>query len=321
MNILITSAGTRNKVIQYFKENFNGIGNVIATDMSDIAPAIYDADKFFLTPKIDDENYIDKLIEICKKEKVSAVFSLIDPELSLIAKNKDRFLEIGVIPIVSKYEVVELAFDKYEMYKYLISNGFKTAKTYINKEDFYQDLEKKIIDFPVFVKPVRGSASLNISKVTCKKELDLLFELYDDLIIQEFLNGQEIGADVYVDPISKKVVSIFTKEKIKMRAGETDKARSFKDDKLFSLIISLVEKIGYEYMIDIDIFIIGDEYYFSEINPRFGGGYPHAYEAGVNFPKMIINSLNHIENKKKIGEYEENIYMMKYNEIKIISKR
>ena len=101
MNILITSAGTRNKVIQYFKENFNGIGNVIATDMSDIAPAIYDADKFFLTPKIDDENYIDKLIEICKKEKVSAVFSLIDPELSLIAKNKDRFLEIGVIPIVS----------------------------------------------------------------------------------------------------------------------------------------------------------------------------------------------------------------------------
>ena len=321
MNILITSAGTRNKVIQYFKENFNGIGNVIATDMSDIAPAIYDADKFFLTPKIDNENYIDKLIEICKKEKVSAVFSLIDPELSLIAKNKDRFLEICVIPIVSKYEAVELAFDKYEMYKYLISNGFKTAKTYINKEDFYQDLEKKIIDFPVFVKPVRGSASLNISKVTCKKELDLLFELYDDLIIQEFLNGQEIGADVYVDPISKKVVSIFTKEKIKMRAGETDKSRSFKDNKLFSLIISLVEKIGYEYMIDIDIFKIGDEYYFSEINPRFGGGYPHAYEAGVNFPKMIINSLNHIENRKQIGEYEENIYMMKYNEIKIISKR
>lgn len=99
----------------------------------------------------------------------------------MIAKNKDRFLEIGVIPIVSKYEAVELAFDKYEMYKYLISNGFKTAKTYINKEDFYQDLEKKIIDFPVFVKPVRGSASLNISKVTCKKELDLLFELYDEL--------------------------------------------------------------------------------------------------------------------------------------------
>ncbi len=50
-----------------------------------------------------------------------------------------------------------------------------------------------------------------------------------------------------------------------MRAGETDKSRSFKDNKLFSLIISLVEKIGYEYMIDIDIFKIGDEYYFLKL--------------------------------------------------------
>ena len=40
------------------------------------------------------------------------------------------------------------------------------------------------------------------------------------------------------------------KEKLKMRAGETDKARSFKDQKLFDLIANLVEKIGYEYMID-----------------------------------------------------------------------
>ena len=136
-------------------------------------------------------------------------------------------------------------------------------------------------------------------------------------IIQELLDGQEIGADVYIDPISKKVVSIFTKEKIKMRAGETDKARSFKDQKLFDLVASLVEKIGYEYMIDMDVFRINGEYYVSEINPRFGGGYPHAYESGVNFPKLIINSVNQIENENQIGNYEEDIYMMKYNELKV----
>ena len=134
------------------------------------------------------------------------------------------------------------------------------------------------------------------------------------------MDGQEIGADIYVDPISKKVVWIFTKEKIKMRAGETDKARSFKDDKLFNLITNVVEQIGYEYMIDMDIFKVNGEYYISEINPRFGGGYPHAYECGVNFPKYIINSLNKIENKNEIGNYDENIYMMKYNELKIIKK-
>ena len=165
-----------------------------------------------------------------------------------------------------------------------------------------------------------GSASININKVNSKEEIDVLFDTYDDLIIQEFMDGQEIGADVYIDPISKKVVSIFTKEKIKMRAGETDKARSFKDVRLFDLITSVVEKIGYEYMIDMDIFNVNGEYYISEINPRFGGGYPHAYECGVNFPKYIINSMNKIENKSEIGNYDENIYMMKYNELKIIKK-
>ena len=320
MNILITSAGTRNKVVQYFKKEFKGIGKVIATDMSDLAPAVYEADNYYLVPRIDDPQYIEKLLDICKKEKITCLFALIDPELSLIAKNKDRFLEIGVTPLISNYDAVELAFDKYKMYKYLSSNGFNCAKSYIDKEEFYKDLDAGLISFPVFVKPYKGSASININRVNSKEEIDTLFNVYDDLLIQEYLDGQEIGADVYIDPISKKVVSIFTKEKIKMRAGETDKARSFKDQKLFDLVIELVEKIGYEYMIDMDIFKINNEYYISEINPRFGGGYPHAYECGVNFPKLIINSMNKVENCNEICNYEENIFMMKYNEIKIISK-
>lgn len=320
MNILITSVGTRNKVVQYFKKEFEGIGSVIATDTSELAPAIYEADKYYLVPRIDEPNYIEKILDICKKEKIGCLFALIDPELSLIAENKERFLKIGVTPLISEYDAVELAFDKYKMYKYLSSNGYKAAKSYIDKDEFYKDLDAGKIGFSVFVKPYKGSASININKVDSKEEIDTLFNIYDDLIIQEFLDGQEIGADVYIDPISKKVVSIFTKEKIKMRAGETDKARSFKDPKLFDLITDLVEKIGYEYMIDMDIFRIGDEYYISEINPRFGGGYPHAYECGVNFPKLVVNSMNGIENKNGIGNYDEDVYMMKYNEVKIINK-
>lgn len=317
MNILITSVGSRNKIVQYFKKELGKSGKVIVTDMSDLAPAIYDADKFYLVPKIDSPNYIDKLLEICKKEKIDCLFALIDPELSLISKNTEKFIKIGTTPLISSYESVELAFDKYKMFKYLESNGFKTAKTYIDKSTFYKDLDNDEISFPVFVKPIKGSASINISKVSTKEEIELLFSLYNDLIIQEFMDGKEIGADVYIDPISKKVVSIFTKEKIKMRAGETDKSRSFKDEKLFQLIKQVVEKIGYVYMIDMDIFKINGEYYISEINPRFGGGYPHAYESGVNFPKLIVNSMNGIENKINIGNYSEDIYMMKYNEIKI----
>ena len=137
------------------------------------------------------------------------------------------------------------------------------------------------------------------------------------LMIQEFLDGQEIGADVYIDMLSGEVVSIFTKRKIVMRAGETDKAVSFKDEKLFCLIEKFVKEAGYKGQIDIDIFDIGGNYYVSEVNPRFGGGYPHAYECGCNHMGLIVNNLKGESNTVNIGNYSAGIHMMKYNEVMI----
>ena len=86
---------------------------------------------------------------------------------------------------------------------------------------------------------------------------------------------------------------------------------------LFELIEKFVLEAGYRGQIDIDIFNIDGQYYISEVNPRFGGGYPHAYESGCNHMKLILNNLEGIANKKNIGAYDEGIYMMKYNEVKI----
>ena len=136
-------------------------------------------------------------------------------------------------------------------------------------------------------------------------------------LIQEFMDGQEYGADVYIDLLSGKCTSIFVKKKIKMRAGETDKSVSVKDEALFSMIRNFVEACGFRGMIDIDIFKIDGIYYLSEVNPRFGGGYPHAYEAGVNMPEQVLMNLKGEENPVTIGDYEEGICMMKYNEVMI----
>lgn len=317
MNILILSVGTRNKIVQYFVKAINGIGRIIATDMSGLAPAIYEADKHYIVPSMTKPNYLDAILEICQIENVAGVLSLIDPELSLIAKNKDRFEAIGTKVIGSSYELCEMSLDKFRMYQWLMNHGYKCAKSYMNKEQFYTDLKSGNISFPVFIKPSRGSASIAISKVYDKETVDLLMSRGDDLMIQEFLDGQEIGADVYIDIITGDVVSIFTKKKIKMRAGETDKAVSFKDEKLFMLIEKFVREAGYKGQIDIDIFNIGGEYYISEVNPRFGGGYPHAYECGVNHMKYIVENLLHNTIPRCIGNYEDGIYMMKYNEVTI----
>ncbi len=317
MNILILSAGTRNKVVQFFKEAVGEDGKVVATDCSNLAPAVYDADVFYLVPRITAPGYIDRILEICAEEKIDGVFSLIDPELSLLARERERFLAVGTTPVVSPYDLVEICFDKYKMYQMLTELSIPTGRCYVDKEVFYEDLKAGKISYPVFVKPVKGSASININKVTSDKEIEVLFDLYDDLMIQEFMDGQEYGADVYIDMLSGKCTSIFVKKKIHMRAGETDKSVSVKIPALFELLQKFVEKCGFCGMIDIDIFEINGTFYISEVNPRFGGGYPHAYACGVNMPKQVLNNLSGRENPVRIGEYQEGICMMKYNEVAI----
>ncbi len=317
MNILLLSVGTRNKIVQYFKKTFAGLGRVVVTDMTELAPAIYEADKFYQVPRITDPGYLDLVLDICRKEEISAVLSLIDPELSLLAENKERFAEIGVTVIGSSYGLCEMALDKMQMYSWLKDHGYRCAKSYADKDAFYADLAAGEIDFPVFVKPVRGSASIAINKVTDRDTLEQLWAHSGNLMIQQFLNGQEIGADCYIDMISGELVSVFTKKKLLMRAGETDKAVSFRDEKLFALIEQFVKESGWQGQIDIDIFEIDGEYYISEVNPRFGGGYPHAYECGCDHMTLIANNLKGIANPRQIGSYPQGVYMMKYNEIMI----
>ena len=315
MNILILSAGTRNKIVQYFKNITNC--KVVACDASSLAPALYDADKHYILPLIDAPDYIELILDICRNESISGILSLIDPELSLLAKHRSEFAGAGVTVIGSDYEICERCVDKWLMYQWMKGHGYNCARSFIDKKEFYQAMEDKEISYPVFVKPVRGSASQSIYKGHDRDTVELLIARNDGLMIQELLDGQEIGADCYIDMISGEVVSIFTKKKILMRAGETDKSVSFKDKKLFKLIEKFIKESGLRGVIDIDLFEIGGEYYISEANPRFGGGYPHAYECGVDIPGMIIENLKGRINDIVIGNYEEGIYMMKYNEVMI----
>lgn len=317
VNVLILSAGTRNKIVQYFRKTLAGKGTVIATDMSSLAPAIFEADKYYIVPGMHDVTYLDVILGICRKESITGVLSLIDPELSLLAEHKAEFEALGTTVIGSSYTLCEMSLDKFEMYNWLVEHGYRCARSYMDKEAFFADVDAELIAYPVFVKPAKGSASISISKVYDRETVELLFAHEDGLMIQEFLDGQEIGADVYIDIVSHEVVSIFTKKKLKMRAGETDKAVSFKDEKLFALIERFVRDAGYNGQIDIDIFDVNGDYYISEVNPRFGGGYPHAYESGADHMKLIVNNLEGKANECVIGQYDDGTYMMKYNEVMV----
>ncbi|MBQ7680373.1 MAG: ATP-grasp domain-containing protein [Butyrivibrio sp.] len=326
MNILILSAGTRNKVVEAFRETLaqdaaerpGGGGRVIATDASGLAPALYAADAAYVVPRIDAPGYIDRILEICRKEQITGLFSLIDPELSLIAKERERFGEIGVTPVVSSYALCEASLDKERMAHIFREQGLRTAQNYLTYEDYERAAAAGDpgTALPVFVKPRHGSASIGINFIPDSTLLRALCATDGDLMIQSCMHGQEYGADVYIDLISGRCTQIFLKKKIKMRAGETDKSVSVKNPALFRTIAAFVERAGFRGMIDIDLFLNPDGvWYFSEVNPRFGGGYPHAYACGVNFPRAVLHNLRGEENPVTIGDYEEGVCMMKYNEL------
>ena len=124
------------------------------------------------------------------------------------------------------------------------------------------------------------------------------------------MTGGDCDADVYVDTISHKAVAAFSKRKIETRIGGASKTISFKDPKLFAFIQEVCSAFEFNGPLDMDFFIKDGEYYLSEINPRFGGAYLHAYGAGVN-------NINGIENPVNIGDYDDDVLMLMYDDVVI----
>lgn len=316
--ILITSAGRRTKLVEYFKRELPGGGKVITADCSDLAPALYTSDKGYLVPRITDADYLKKLMEICSLESISAVLSLIDPELPLLAGNKKSFEDIGVKPVVSDDHPVDICSDKIKMHDFLSQHGFDNIKTFENLDVFIVSHKKKDTAFPVFLKERFGSASSGARKINHIESLKATFREKENLIIQEFIDGRELGIDIYVDLISREIISIFIKEKFHMRSGETDKAVSIIHPDVSALVADFVKKLGLIGPLDMDVIEKYGRYFIIDVNSRFGGGYPLAYECGENYPRYIINNLMGIINEPRIGRYSAGVKMMKHDDVVIV---
>lgn len=320
MNILFCSVGRRGELLKDFRKSLGRESRIIATDNSRYAPALYFADKYYIVPLISDANYIDIILNICREEKINAITTLIDPEIMLLAENRGRFEKIGVEVLAPSVETARLCYDKYEMFKYLSGRGIRTVKTWGTYQEAMEAVESGEVIFPMFVKPRRGSGSVGARKVHDAKGLKEAFDLDNSMIAQELMAGEgtvDLDADIYVDTISHLPVAIFSKKKISTTIGGANKTISFKDEELFRFIDDVLKHFEFNGAIDADFFYKNGEYYLSEINPRFGGAYLHAYGAGVDFVKLIERNLEGKANPRIVGQYGENIVMMMYDSVVI----
>ncbi len=320
MNILFCSVGRRCELLKDFRKSMGDELKIVVTDHSEVAPAMAFADKAYKVPLIHDPEYISVILSICKKEEINAVTTLIDPEIMLLAQNREAFEKLGIIVLAPYEETAHRCFDKYEMYQFLTKHQINTIKTFGSYEEFLDAYQKKEIALPVFVKPRTGSGSVGARKVENLELLRQVTEADESLIIQELMTGLDLDADVYVDTISHKPVAMFSKRKLSTTIGGANKTISFKDEALFEFIKKALSVMEFSGPLDMDFFYQDGRYYLSEINPRFGGAYLHAYGAGVDFVKLIAENVKGNINEENIGNYEEDVVMMMYDSVVIKKK-
>ncbi len=304
MNILFTCAGRRTYLLKYFKENMKAGDKVVATDMQLTAPALQEADIRLQVPAVYDPQYIDITLKICREEKINALISLNDLELPILAEEKAKFEELGVKVIVSDPKVIDIAFDKYKTAQWVESLGLNAPKTFIRLVDAKDALAKGEVSFPLFLKPRWGSGSIGLETVEDMEELEEVYkELFkkikktilatasigdEYIMIQEKLTGKEFGLDVMND-LEGNNVAVSVKQKLAMRAGETDKAITVDLPEVREVGTIIGRNLHHIGNLDVDIMQRANgDYCVLELNPRFGGGFPFSYEAGVNLPKAIM---------------------------------
>ncbi|WP_417811843.1 ATP-grasp domain-containing protein [Thalassospira alkalitolerans] len=304
MNVLLTCAGRRHYLASYFRGALSGDGRLIGADMDITAPALAACDRAHNVPAVSAPEYIDRIIEIVKEEDVKMVFSLNDLEVGLLSENRERIeSETGATVFVPDFETLRICADKWETFLFSEGLGLPTIPTFLSTDDALLAVHKGITRLPMIVKPRWGSASIALSIVENKDDLEEAFAACgravaqsalaslgseNAVIIQQLITGTEFGVDVLFN--AKCEYQGFTaKRKLGMRSGETDKAITVAPDNFVEPIERISKVLRHRGNLDCDFLEQDGQIYLLEMNPRFGGGYPFSHEAGANHVQKLIN--------------------------------
>lgn len=314
MNILLSSVGRRGYLVKYFKEALGSTGQVWGGDNSPCSPAFTYCDQTVHLPEVSRNHYPEKLLDLCQENDIHIVIPLIDPELVILAPCREQFEEAGILLLISPEKSVQMASDKYLTYQFAMAHGLAAPQTFLDLTIALDQLTVGALNWPVVVKPRKGSASRDITYCCDKLQLEAAFEATPEAMIQEVVKGDEFGYDLFGDQ-DYRPISVYCKKKLAMRAGETDKAVSTDDPVLIefgSKLLSCMKLFG---PADVDVIVDKDGPKLLEINPRFGGGYPCSHLAGADFCRKIIAMRNAHMLTPDIGSCPEGVCMLKQDEI------
>lgn len=316
MNILFTCAGRRVQLLEAFYSAMAKLGvkgRLLAADTTTASAAHHKADEGLLVPPVTDESYIQVLLEMVKRHDVGLLVPLTDLDLRSIAMNRQRFEELGCTTMIGSSETINRCMDKSQMNGFLTKAGLPTIRTFSLPEFLSQPF------YPCFVKPPRGSASIGSGRISNPSQLHAHVATFgEDLIVQDYVTGQEYTLDVYRTR-KGEVVCVVPRQRLAVRSGEVEKALTVRSEELIQAGARLARFLG-------DIWGVfccqcrrsieqaGPVTRFFEINPRFGGGAPLSIAAGADLPLYLLQEVLGLPITARIGEFKDNLLMLRYDD-------
>lgn len=155
----------------------------IGFDVNEWSAGLYTCDRGYIIPHSSHEDYADCLVKVLELEKIRVLIPGSDPEVMVIAKAREEFLNSGIFPITGSSEAVALCRDKLAGYKFFSDHDIPFARTAPASE---ASALADIAGFPIIVKPISGSASRGITIAFNKKQLEQQLE-GGTKIVQEYL--------------------------------------------------------------------------------------------------------------------------------------
>ena len=324
-NILVTGAGSLIaqgviKCIKKFSKSFK----IIGSDYFELSIGFLWCDKSYLipdilNPKISEKVWLETFLKIIKKEKIDLIIPCADFEIPLFSKYKQNIEKnTNSKVLVSDKHIVNMCNDKYLTKKFLDELEIDYPSTYNYKE--FKKLTKKP-KYPLVVKPRKGSTSKGLHIVRNSEELKKIINNNPDLIIQEYLVGEEYTCgSVYMN---NKVISVISLRRT-LKNGNTSVAFSEKNNVIDKFIYNITKKIKPFGPMNFQLKFTKNGPRIFEINPRFSGTTPIRELFGLNEIKGIflnLNKENQFKYKIKKGiimRYFEDIFVD--NKIKKIKK-
>ena len=308
VNVLVTSAGSAPavSVIKALRQQKELDIALTAIDMDALSAGFYLADKYYRVNSSSDPDFLKELKGLCEKEDISFIIPIIDEELPVFARQKNRLEKMKVL--VNDLSVIELAQDKWRAYEFCRDKGIKCPLTAKMGIDSSIDID---FNSPGILKPLRGRGSQGLFFINHKKELDNLSANMKEYIWQEKIEGKEYTVDILAS-LDGKILQAIPRQRIMVKSGQIYKGKTVKNPELMELASNIAEKFGINGPCNIQFIEKDNEFYLIEVNPKFAAGLPLTVNAGINIPLLLIKMHIGTELSTDELEFKDNFYMLRY---------